>query len=95
MRFLVLTFASLLFANIAVAGCEEPQAPALPDAESAVTAQMVKTQNDVKSYIKAAENFIGCTSNKLVQRRVSKEMEEVAEEFNTLVRAYKEKMQKA
>lgn len=95
MKTVALLFASLFFANIAVAGCEEPQAPALPDVESAVTAQMVKTQNDVKSYIKAAETFIGCTNNKMVQRRVSKEMESVADEFNSLVRAYKERMQKA
>ncbi|GAB1255811.1 hypothetical protein [Aurantivibrio plasticivorans] len=95
MKLFALVFASLLFTNIAVAGCEEPQEPALPNVADAVTAQMVKAQNDVKDYIKSAEKFIGCTRNELAQRRMTKKIETIAEDFNSLVRAYKERMQKA
>jgi len=87
-----LIFASLLSPCVAVA-CDKPAPPVLPDPDTAVTAQMVKAKNEIKSFIAMAEAYLKCVEaddgsyNLMVE-----EMQAAAEEFNVIVRKYKKRM---
>lgn len=76
-----------------VFACDKPPSPTLPDPGSAVTAQMVKAKNDMKAYIKAADDYLACVEldasryNKMVD-----EMQASADEFNSIVRKYRKRM---
>ena len=90
-----LIVASALFSTAAQA-CDKPSAPELPDPASAVTAQMIKAKNDVKSYLDAANTYIDCVKgNASRHNAMVEEMEKVADTFNSAVRAYKERMANA
>ncbi len=88
-----LALSTVLFSGLSQA-CTKPEAPVLPDAATAVTAQMVKAKNEVKAYMTNAEAYLECASaaehNKMVDN-----MNEVANGFNDAVRAYKERMTNA
>jgi hypothetical protein len=81
----VLSFSAQSFA------CDKPAAkPAIPDAETVVTAQMVKANNEVKAYVKAVEEYLGCS--KLPRSKEKEEMDDLkqfADDFNVVVRAFK------
>jgi len=79
----------------AVNACEEPSEPAIPNADTTVTAEMVKAQNDVKAYMSAAETYLSCVRNDFKQKKMADRMQELAEEFNQTVRAFKERNSKA
>jgi len=53
---------------------------------------MIKAQNDVKTYVKAVQDYIGCarlpTSK---ERQTIDELRDFAENFNKMVRDYKAK----
>jgi len=72
--------------------CSMPEKPELPDPATAVSAQMIKAQNDVKTYVKAVQDYIGCarlpTSK---ERQTIDELRDFAENFNKMVRDYKAK----
>ncbi len=92
-KIFVAMLASLVFgvANQAIAACDEPAKPgALPDAETAVSAQMIKAKNEVTAYVKGMEAYLACAS---ISRRDEKakisELEDYAENFNKIIRAYK------
>lgn len=87
---------SLFISTGAFAACDKPEAPVLPDPASAVTAQMIKAKNDVKSYLDAANGYIECVKgNASRHNAMIAEMEQIAETFNTAVRTYKERMANA
>lgn len=71
--------------------CSEPTKPGdFPDPATAVTAQMVKANNEVKAYVKAMEEYLGCSGmSRSEQRKAIKELEEYAESFNKLIREFK------
>lgn len=77
------------------AGCDKPDAPAIPDAQTTVTAEMVKAQNDVKQFIAAAESYLKCNKNTTRHNDMVAEMQAVGDEFNEAIRAFKERMSKA
>ncbi|BFM10557.1 hypothetical protein R50072_07100 [Simiduia litorea] len=80
----------------ALAACDKPTAPELPDPANAVTAQMIKAKNDVKTYLDAANGYIDCVKGSASRHNAMiEEMEKVADTFNNAVRAYKERMAKA
>jgi hypothetical protein len=83
---------TVLFSGLASAACEKPEAPALPDAATAVTAQMVKAKNDVQAYMTGANAYLECVSNDTKHNRMVKSMKKVGEEFNVAVRSYKDRM---
>ncbi len=88
---LLLTFCSAsLFSGMAAA-CSKPDAkPEIPDAETVVTAQMVKANNEMKAYIKAMEDYIACARlSRAEERREVDDLKKTAEEFNAVVRAFK------
>ncbi len=81
-----------LLTNLAVAACDRPAAPDLPDPESAVTPQMIKAKNDVKSYLGSAEAYLKCNISTKQHNGMVDEMKKVADNFNKIVRSYKARM---
>lgn len=74
-----------------VFACSEPTKPdKLPDVETIVTAQMVKANNEVKAYVRAMEEYIGCHGMSRREKTIAyEELEAYAESFNKLVRQFK------
>jgi negative regulator of sigma E activity len=83
---------TVLFSGLTQAACKKPEAPFLPDAATAVTAQMVKAKNDVTVYLAEAQAYLNCARGEIKQNRMIKAMEKVGEEFNLAVRTYKARM---
>lgn len=88
-RYLIAGIFTLTLTNGAYAACTSHEAPALPNPETAVLAQMVKAQNEVKTYIKSQEAYLSCTKSGLRHDRAMKQMQKIASSFNTITRAYK------
>ncbi len=86
-----IVLSTVLFSGMTHA-CSKPDAPVLPDAATAVTAQMVKAKNDVKAYLSAANTYLECVSSDKAHNRMVKAMKRVGKEFNVAVRTYKERM---
>ncbi|WP_317928789.1 hypothetical protein [Halioxenophilus sp. WMMB6] len=72
--------------------CDKPSTPEVPDPVTAVTPQMVKAKNDVKAYMDAANAFLACVKNDQKYNQMVDEMNKVAEDFNSAVRDFKERM---
>ena len=70
--------------------CDKPAAPVLPEPESAVLAEMVKAQKDVKAYVAAATDFLACVKNNRQYNDMVDEMKAVGEDFNSRIRKFKE-----
>ncbi|WP_323815968.1 hypothetical protein [Cellvibrio sp. NN19] len=83
--------ASCVVSSLAAAGCDKPAAkPEIPDAATVVTAQMVKANNDVKAYVKAVQDYVGCAGlSRSEEKKEIDELQKFAEDFNVVVRAYK------
>lgn len=84
--------ALMLLSSTTYAACVKPAAPTLPDADTAVTAQMLKAKNDVNEYIKNANAYLGCVKSGAKHNKMVKSMKSVGNEFNESVRSYKERM---
>jgi len=86
----VCCIASSMYAGQAMA-CSKPEAPALPDVSTAVTAEMVKAKNQVQSYMGAAEAYLECLSkdNVVDHNAMVESMEKLASEFNAMIRDFK------
>jgi len=83
---------TVLFSGLTHAACVKPEAPVLPDASTAVTAQMVKAKNDVQAYMTGANAYLECVSNDKKHNRMVKSMKKIGKQFNVAVRSYKERM---
>ncbi len=83
---------TVLFSGLTHAACAKPEAPVLPDAATAVTAQMVKAKNDVQAYMTGANAYLECVSNDKKHNRMVKSMKKIGKEFNVAVRSYKDRM---
>ncbi len=95
MRNIVKTVVSVLVltASSACFSCgDKPEKPTLPDAETAVTPQMIKAKNDVKAYISAAEAYLSCGLPTKKHNDMVDEMKSVADNFNDIIRAFKARM---
>lgn len=66
--------------------------PAIPDPDTAVTAQMIKAQNDVKAFIHSAEVYIRCEQLSRRRKIMADEIQEIADKFNASIRKYKARM---
>lgn len=71
--------------------CDKPAAkPEIPDAETVVTAQMVKANNEVKAYVKAYEDYLSCAKlSRGEEKQELDNLKQFAEDFNVVVRAFK------
>jgi hypothetical protein len=71
--------------------CEAPQnKPEIPDPATAVTAQMVKSNNLVREYVRAMEGYLNCArlSNSELRRQEG-ELRAFADEFNEAIREFR------
>ncbi len=84
--------AILISASSMALACDKPAVPALPDPATAVTPQMIKAKNDVKAFLSSAEAYLGCNISTKQHNTMVDEMKSVADDFNTIVRAYKSRM---
>lgn len=82
----------LAFSSAAYAGCQRPSAPDIPDPNSAVTAQMIKAQKEVKAFIAEAKDYLKCVRRASDHNSMVDEMESVANHFNQSIRVYKQRM---
>ncbi len=81
---------SACFALPALA-CEAPtNKPAIPDPLTAVTAQMVKSNNEVKQYVSSYTDYLNCAGlGNSELRKEEKALKEYAEQFNQAIREFK------
>lgn len=88
-----LSICSVLTIALPAFACTKPEAkPEIPDANSVVTAQLVKANNEVKAYVKAMEDYLGCAKlSRGEETKALKDLKDFAEEFNVVVRAFKAK----
>lgn len=86
---LALSFSAVV--TTPVWACEAPQEkPEIPNPDQAVTAQMVKANNEVKAYVRAQEEYLNCSGLSAGElRRAEKELVAYAEEFNKAIRTFK------
>ncbi|WP_111640459.1 fimbrial protein [Marinimicrobium alkaliphilum] len=75
----------------AVFACEAPETrPEIPDPTSAVTAQMVAANNQVREYVSAMETYLSCARLSAAQlRREESALREFAESFNEAIRTFR------
>ncbi len=73
--------------------CSKPASkPELPDPQTAVSAQMVKANNEVKAYVKAVQDYLGCAGlSRAAEKKELDELKAYADSFNEIIRAYKAK----
>jgi len=72
--------------------CSKPEVPTLPDPATAVTPQMVKAKNQVKRFMGEADEYLKCNITTKQHNMMVKKMHKLADAFNGIVRAYKERM---
>jgi len=85
--------ACILSAPGVFADCSEPDRPQLPDPANAVTPEMIKAKNEVKSYMSAADNYLSC--KKLSRRKhdaMIDKMHTLAAEFNKVIKEFKKRV---
>lgn len=77
--------------SASVWACEAPQnRPEIPDPTTAATAQMVMSNNQVREYVRAMEDYLSCarlSSSEL--RREENALKAYAEDFNTAIREFR------
>jgi hypothetical protein len=73
--------------------CSKPATkPEFPDPQTAVSAQMVKSNNEVKTYVKEVQDYLGCARlSKSAEKKELDELKAYADSFNEIIRAYKAK----
>ena len=82
----------LLTLSASLWACERPSTPEIPDPLTAVTPQMLKAKNDVKSFMDAANAYLECEKNTSKYNAMVDEMNNVADEFNASIRDFKQRM---
>jgi hypothetical protein len=92
-RLLSALFVSSTLASSLSVACSDPgEPPAIPDPTAAVTAQMVKANNEVKAYVQKTEEYLACAN--LPRSKHNKTLDDLkafADEFNTAIRTFKAK----
>lgn len=89
-KFVFAALTALLFSAPALA-CEAPgERPEIPDPGTAATAQMVKSNNEIKAFVRAQEEYLGCADMSSGEKRKAlEELEAYADAFNQAVREFK------
>jgi len=79
-----------VFSSAAMACSKPDPKPEIPDADTVVTAQMVKANNDMKAYVKGVEDYLKCAKlSRGDEKREMDDLKKFAEDFNAVVRAFK------
>ncbi len=74
-----------------VLACEAPTPPDMPDVETAVLAEMVKAQNQVKKFIAAGNEYLECEKDDDLHNQMVDLMHDVGEDFNKVIKDFKAK----
>jgi len=90
-KYLSLLMAALVILPAVTFACTEPDKPEeFPDPATAVTAQMVKANNEVKAYVQAMEKYLGCANMSRRDKEAALEgLKDYAESFNVLIREFR------
>ena len=62
-------FIALTAPTMAQDQCAAPTAPAIPDGAKATTAQIVTTQNDIKAFATASDNYQACLAAEIARQK--------------------------
>ncbi len=93
MKKLVLTcifYCGTALTSFALACEPAGEKPEFPDPNTAETPQMVMANNAVREYVAAQTEYLNCARlNAAQHRREVRELEEFAEEFNEIIRAFR------
>ncbi len=90
-KMIAFVFAASL-SGAALADCDEPAKPAIPDGTSASAADMFKAKKEVDAFIKASESYLeSCRVSDRRHNIMVAEMQKVASEFNENLRVYKDR----
>ncbi len=84
----VIFLSSLLFSSAGWA-CSAPEAPTLPDPQTAVLAEMVKAQKAVKKYVAAGEEYLKCEKNTAKYNGMVDAMQDISADFNARIKEFK------
>ncbi len=86
-----LTLGVTSLASGLAAACDKPSdKPEIPNADTVVTAQMVKANNDMKAYVKSMQDYLGCAKLSRSEEKTELDnLKKFAEDFNVVVRAFK------
>lgn len=76
----------------AVLACSPPAPPGIPDPSTAVLAEMVKAQKDVKKFIADAEVYLECEKDTGAYNAMVDTMKATGDNFNQAIRAFKAKL---
>ena len=86
-------FVQMGFSQYALA-CEAPKKPVLPDINTTVVAEMIKTQKEVKKYMALGKAFLDCSNNTKNSNDMVDNMAEVGNGFNALIKEFKARNKK-
>jgi hypothetical protein len=92
--FLNVFFTFLLLGAAHTHACNEPTPPAIPDPNTAVLAEMVKAQKDVKKFIAAGDSYLKCQKNDTKYNSMVSLMQSTGDNFNKAIKAFKAKVKK-
>ena len=77
--------------SAAMADCNQPDDPEIPDGPAASGADMLKAKKAIEAHVSAAEEYMGCGVASALKDRMAGRMEKVVDKFNKELRAYKSK----
>jgi hypothetical protein len=90
----IFTFTLILVGAASSQACDEPSPPAIPDPNTAVLAEMVKAQKDVKKFISSGDSYLKCQKNDNKYNKMVDLMKTTGDEFNKAIKAFKAKVKK-
>ncbi len=83
---------TMMLSSFAMANCEVPEKPEIPDGKSASAAEMFKAKKAVDAYVKAGEAVLqSCRLTDRRQNIVLSDIKKIASEFNRNLKVYKER----
>lgn len=88
---LAASLSAALLSPALASACSAPEQPELPDPDTAVLAEMVKAQKDVKKFIAAGNDYLGCEKNTKKYNDMVDLMKSVGADFNARIAAFKAK----
>lgn len=75
--------------------CNAPKPPHFPNPKTAELAEMVKTQKNLKKYLVASKEYLGCVRNDLKHDAHVAAMKQVADKYNEVTLLYKARVRTA
>ena len=80
---------SLSMLSVSAMACERPSSPNMPDLDSATHAEVMLASKQVKQFLKASNEYMGCTRSNKRYKKMADEMNEMIYQYNELAFTYK------